>query len=91
MPDGTLQPEPISIGSEKFSTTAQDWPINEKEAYAMVRGMKTNQGILRGKPFMVATDHWNLTFVEKDPKSKMQRYMMELQTFPIKGCLKISG
>ena len=91
MADGTIRPEPISIGSEKFSSTAQDWPINEKEAYAMVRGMKTNQGILRGKPFLVATDHWNLTFVEKDPKSKMQRYLMEMQMMPIKGCLKISG
>ena len=91
MPDGTLQPEPISIGSEKFSPQAVDWPINEKEAYAMVRGMKVNQGILRAKPFLVATDHWNLTFIEKDPKSKMQRYMMEMQLMPIKGCLKISG
>ena len=91
MPDGSLRPEPISIGSEKFSETAVDWPINEKEAYAMVRGMKVNQGILRGKPFLVATDHWNLTFIEKDPNSKMQRYMMEMQLMPIKGCLRISG
>ena len=91
MPDGSIQPEPISIGSEKFSSQAVNWPINEKEAYAMVRGMKVNQGILRAKPFLVATDHWNLTFVEKDPKSKMQRYMMEMQLMPIKGCLKIGG
>ena len=91
MPDGTLRPEPISVGSEKFSTTAIDWPINEKEAYAMVRGMKVNQGILRGKPFLVATDHWNLTFIERDPSSKMQRYLMSMQMMPIKGCLKING
>jgi hypothetical protein len=66
-------------------------PINEKEAYAMVRGMKVNQGILRAKPFLVATDHWNLTFVERDPNSKMQRYLLEMQLMPIKGCLRING
>ena len=68
MPDNTMRPEPIAIGSEKFSKQAKNWPINEKEAYAMVRGMKVNAGILKAKPFLCATDHWNLTFDESiDP------------------------
>ena len=91
MPDGTLQPQPIALGSEKFSRQARKWPINQKEAYAMVRGIKANAGILKSKPFLVATDHWNLTFIEKDPDSKLQRYMMDMQLFPIKGVLRIPG
>ena len=67
MPDGTLRPEPpIAIHRlVEVSKQTKKWPINEKEAYAMVRGMKVNQGILKAMPFLCATDHWNLTFIER--------------------------
>ena len=92
MPDGSISTEPISVGSEKFGTDCRKaWPINEKEAYGLLRGIQTNQHLLSTKPFFVATDHWNLTRQEKDVKKKLATYMMEFARYPIKGCLPIEG
>ena len=50
--------EVISVGSEKFSTQAElQWPINEKEAYGVLRGVETNSRLLYSKDFFIATDH----------------------------------
>ena len=92
MEDGTVQTEPISVGSEKFGTDCKlRWPINEKEAYGLLRGIQTNQHLLSTKPFLVATDHWNLTKQEKDIKKKLATFMLEFARYPIKGCLPIAG
>ena len=41
MDDGSVRAEPIAIGSEKFSSPSERrWPINEKEAYALLRGSR---------------------------------------------------
>ena len=91
-PDGSVLAEPISVGSEKFSApAAHRWPINEKEAYGLLRGLKTNRNLLCMKPFFIATDHWNLTMQEKDPNKKLGRYMLEFQQYPTKGQLPIKG
>jgi hypothetical protein len=89
--DGTLRAEPISIGSEKLSPVACRWPINEKEAYALVRSVRTNSNLLATKPFLIASDHHNLSYIEKNPNAKVQRYLLSLQEFPVIGCLKIEG
>jgi hypothetical protein len=62
--DGIIT-EVISVGSEKFSTqTELQWPINEKEAYGVLRGVETNSRLLYSKDFFIMTDHWNLTYPE---------------------------
>ena len=46
--------EVIAVGSEKFSTAAEiNWPINEKEAYGVLRGVETNHNLLFAKPFFI--------------------------------------
>ena len=44
-PNGSFNTEPLAIGSEKFSTAAAKWHINEKEAYALLRGL-TNRNTI---------------------------------------------
>ena len=43
------------------------------------------------KPFLIATDHWNLAHNEKDIKKKLASYMLEFQRYPIKGILPLGG
>lgn len=89
MADTSLRAEPISIGSEKLSPVARRWPINEKEGYALVRSVRSNSNLLATKPFLIASDHWNLSYIETNPSAKVQRYLLALQEFPVKGCLMI--
>ena len=91
MADTSLRAEPISIGSEKLSPVARRWPINEKEGYALVRSVRSNSNLLATKPFLIASDHWNLSYIETNPSAKVQRYLLALQEFPVKGCLMIDG
>ena len=45
MGNGTLRPEPIAVGSEKFSKDNK-WPIVRKEAYGILRGLQTNRHMI---------------------------------------------
>ena len=72
-----IMTEVISVGSEKFSTQAElNWPINEKEAYGVLRGVETNSRLLFSKDFFIATDHWNLTYPENNSSKKLSRYLL---------------
>ena len=52
-------------------------------SYALLRGIQTNHHLLCMKPFLVATDHWNLAHEEKDIKKKLGTYMLQFQRYPI--------
>ena len=82
----------ISVGSEKFSTQAElQWPINEKEAYGVLRGVETNSRLLYSKDFFIATDHWNLTYQENNSSEKLSRYLLVISQFPCRGQLPLKG
>ncbi len=82
----------IAVGSEKFSTAAEiHWPINEKEAYGILRGVETNHNLLFAKPFFIITDHWNLTFTEKAANKKLGRYLLVISQYPVQGTLKVKS
>ena len=84
--------EVIAVGSEKFSTAAEiNWPINEKEAYGILRGVETNHNLLFAKPFFIVTDHWNLTFTEKAANKKLGRYLLVISQYPVQGTLKVKS
>ena len=88
----TYDTEVIAVGSEKFSTAAEiNWPINEKEAYGILRGVETNHNLLFAKPFFIITDHWNLTFTEKAANKKLGRYLLVISQYPIQGTLKVKS
>ena len=83
-----IMTEVISVGSEKFSTQAElNWPINEKEAYGVLRGVETNSRLLFSKDFFIATDHWNLTYPENNSSKKLSRYLLIISQFPCRGLL----
>ena len=50
--DKGILTEVISVGSEKFSTQAElNWPIPEREAYGVLRGVEANSRLLYSKDF----------------------------------------
>ena len=90
-PNGIVT-EVISVGSEKFSTSAElQWPINEKEAYGVLRGVEANSRLLYRKDFYIATDHWNLTYQENNTSKKLSRYLLVISQFPCRGQLPLKG
>ena len=57
--------EPIGFASQKFSNIASRWDAFKKEAYAAYYGVSHFAYYLRGKPFLLETDHRNLLWIEK--------------------------
>jgi len=55
----------IPFASAKFSDTARHWDMFKKEAYANYWGVKKFAYQLRGKAFILETDHQNLLWIEK--------------------------
>ena len=63
---GVIVHEPIGFASQKFSQTASSrWDAFKKEAYAAYYGVNHFSYYLRGKPFLLETDHRNLLWIEK--------------------------
>ena len=90
-PNGGFITEPLAVGSEKFSTTAAKWHINEKEAYALLRGLQSNHNLVSMKPLFVATDHFNLASDEHANNRKITGYKQQWAEYSFKGLLKVKG
>ena len=65
LPDGTARNEPIGFASQNFSKTPQKWDSHKQEAYALVFGVDYFSYYLRGKAFVLETDHRNLMWTAK--------------------------
>ena len=83
--------EPLAFGSEKLTERAQRWHINEKEAYAILRGLQTNHHLVAMKPLYVATDHFNLASDEHSSNVKITGYKQQWAQYQIKGLIPIDG
>ena len=90
-PNGSFITEPLAIGSEKFSTAAAKWHINEKEAYALLRGLQANHHLVAMKPIFVATDHFNLASNEHANNKKITGYKQQWACYAFKGLLTLKG
>ena len=77
--DGALLP--ININSKKFSRTAQGWSTIEKEGFGCYHGIKSNDYLLRGKEFILETDHNNLVWIKASEVSKIIRWRVYMQSF----------
>ena len=75
--------EPIGFASQKFSNTASRWDAFKKEAYAAYHGVSHFAYYLRGKPFLVETDHRNLLWIEKSDVPIVVRWRVFLQSFVV--------
>jgi hypothetical protein len=73
--------EPIGFASKKFSATAMKWDAFKKEAYAAFFGINYFAYYLRGKAFILETDHRNLQWIEKSEFPMVVRWRVFMQSF----------
>jgi phospholipid-translocating ATPase len=78
---GVTVHEPIGFASSKFTATAFKWDAFKKEAYAAYFGVHYFAYYLRGKPFILETDHRNLLWIEKSEVPIVVRWRVYLQSF----------
>jgi phospholipid-translocating ATPase len=81
MEDGTIQHQPIGFASKKFSEQALNWDAFKKEAYGVYFTVHTFSYYLRGKPFVMETDHKNLLWMEASTSPIVIRWRIYLQSF----------
>jgi hypothetical protein len=79
--DKSVTEQALGFASQKLSAVAQRWSTYEKEAYAVYFGVNYFQYYLRGKHFIVETDHKNLRWMEGSMVPKVIRWRMYLQSF----------
>ena len=80
------QEERHSIGffSEGFDKRQQRWSTFDKELFAIVQACDHWKHYLLCTTFTVYTDHRNLTFWERAPSMKVERWLIRLQQFPMR-------
>jgi transposase InsO family protein len=73
----------IAYASRVMSSCETRYPIMEKEALALVFGVKTFKPYLYGKPFTLISDHDPLTYLRrtKDLSGRIWRWMVALEPF----------
>lgn len=76
--------EPLLFGSKKFSKQAKKWDMFNKEAYAMYYSVKECEYMLRGKDFILQSDHRNLNWIEASAVPKVIRWRIFMQSFVFK-------
>jgi hypothetical protein len=77
--NGQLQP--LHMFSQKFDVTGRKWHVMHQEAFAIFRCMQVMQGMLRGKQFLLQTDHRNLLWMEKSQNDKIIRMGQFMHSF----------
>jgi hypothetical protein len=73
--------QPIAFASKKFSIPAQKWDAFKREAFAIYYGVHSFAYYLRGKQFIVETDHRNLVWIEASQSPIVIRWRSLLQSF----------
>ena len=74
---------PVEFVSYVLSETQRKWPSFEKEAYAIVRSVKSFDYYLRGRAFDVFTDCRSLLWMHQSLKPKVQRWAMVLGEYQL--------
>ena len=82
--DGTVTNQPIAFSSKRFSDPAQKWDAYKREAYAIYHSVHAFSWYLRGKDFLVETDHRNLQWIEASLSPIVCRWRALLQSFDFK-------
>jgi phospholipid-translocating ATPase len=79
--DGAMIPQPIGFTSKRFSKTAANWDTFKREAYAIFTGVQSFDYYVRGKFFLLETDHRNLLWIEASLSAIVVRWKIYLQGF----------
>ena len=80
-PEGTVIHQPIAFASHKYSGAAVNWDTFKQEAYALYYAVTQFNYYLRGKPFLMETDHRNLVWIETSQVPIVVRWRVLLQSF----------
>ena len=79
--DGNNIPQLIHCASHKLSGPATRWHIFKQEAYALYFGISHFEFYLRGKPFLMETDHQNLLWMEASSEPIIVRWRVYIQGY----------
>ena len=82
--DGTVVHQPTAFSSKRFSEPAQKWDAYKREAFAIYHSVHAFSWYLRGKEFLVETDHRNLQWIETSLSPIVCRWRALLQSFSFK-------
>ncbi|GKT28690.1 hypothetical protein ADUPG1_000812, partial [Aduncisulcus paluster] len=72
---------PILFVSKKLTATQTRWSTGEQEAYAVITAVLKCESYLRGRRFLLRTDHRNLVYIQKTPNAKLTRWRLRLEEF----------
>ena len=73
----------LAYGGRELTVTEKRYSTTEREALAVVDGIKRYQPYLSGKRFFVHTDHGSLSWLMKvrDPTGRLARWALQLQQY----------
>jgi RNase H-like domain found in reverse transcriptase len=78
---GAVVHQPIAFSSRKFSGPAQNWDTYKREAFAVYHAIDSFAYYLRGKHFLLETDHRNLVWIEASVAPIVVRWRALLQSY----------
>lgn len=73
--------QPVECQSHTLNDTQRNWPIREKEAYAIIWALRKFDDFLRGRSFTVHTDHKSLEWLKEAQKGKLARWGQLLEEY----------
>ena len=82
--DGSVEHQPIAFASKRFSDPARNWDTYKREAFAIFFAVQSFSWYLRGKEFLVETDHRNLQWIETSLAPIVCRWRALLQAYTFK-------
>ena len=80
LPSGEIQNQLIDCCSHTFSGAALNWDIRKKECYGLYYSCDKFVYYLRGKFFILQTDHRNLQWLEKSTSPMVIRMRIAMQS-----------
>ena len=80
-PDSVIVHQPIAFASKRFSAPATKWDTFKREAYAIYHAVSSFHFFLRGKSFVVESDHRNLQWIETSQSPIVIRWRSLLQSY----------
>ena len=79
--DGEVVNRVVACASHAFTAAESRWKTIEQEAFALIWGVMFFRAVLWGQPFILETDHRNLTFIHGGTSPKVVRWALALQNF----------
>lgn len=79
---------PVEFASKKLSDTERRWPVRDLEAFAIVFGLKKFDTYLRGRSFIVHTDHKSLKWMLTTKEGRVARWASRMTEYDMTICHK---